>query len=367
MKVAIVYDRVNKWGGAERILLTLHRMFPDAPLYTSVYNSKQALWAKVFNVKTSFLQKFPFASSSHEWLAFLMPLAFESFTFDEFDLVISVTSEAAKGIITKTKTKHICICLTPTRYLWSGYEHYFRNSVMRFLTKPMIWYLRIWDKIAAQRPDVMVAISKEVQRRIEKYYERESVLIYPGVELASTGYKPAPAIENQEAWNYFLVVSRLSRFTSYKRIDLAIRAVNKISVNLKIIGTGKDLAYFKSLAGATIDFLGDINDRELVEYYRKAKALIFPGVEDFGLVMVEAQLFGTPVIAFRGGGALEIVREGTTGEFFDKQDVRSLAKALENFNHLKYNRKDCVENARRFSKSEFEKRLRNVIKQISKF
>src|SRR3989338_8390229 len=190
MKVALVYDRVNKWGGAERVLLALHELFPDAPLYTSVYDRKKASWADVFDpsagsgqgIKTSFLQKIPF-STRHELFAALMPLAFESFSFDEYDLVISVTSEAAKGIITKPKTMHICYCLTPTRYLWSGYNDYFKNPYFRFISKPLVSYLRFWDKIAAQRPDAYIAISKEVQGRIKKYYGRESTVIYPSVTL----------------------------------------------------------------------------------------------------------------------------------------------------------------------------------------
>ena len=181
MKVALVYDRLNKWGGAERVLLALHKLFPQAPLYTSVYDSQKASWAKVFDVRTSFLQNFPFAMY-HELYAPLMPLVFESFNFDEFDLVISVTSEAAKGIITKPKTKHICYNLTPTRYLWSGYSEYFKNPIFRFLSLPVIVYLKFWDKIAAQRPDKYIAISKEVQSRISKYYGRESVVVYPPVE-----------------------------------------------------------------------------------------------------------------------------------------------------------------------------------------
>ena len=158
MKIALVYDRVNKWGGAERVLLALHELFPDAPIYTSVYNPITASWAKTFDVRSSFLQKFPLASIAHELYAVLMPIAFESFSFDQYDLVISVTSEAAKGIITKPKTKHICYCLTPTRYLWSAYDDYFRNPLLRFLSKPVVSYLRTWDKIASQRPDVNVAI-----------------------------------------------------------------------------------------------------------------------------------------------------------------------------------------------------------------
>src|SRR5258708_777508 len=208
MKVALVYDRINKWGGAERILLALHEIFPEAPLYTSVYNSELAPWASIFTIKTSFLQKFPKASSHHEMLATLMPVAFESFSFDEYDLVISITSEAAKGIITKTTTKHICICLTPTRYLWSGYNTYFSKSVFKNISKPIVHYLKKWDRVAAQRPDAYIAISQEVQKRIKKYYGRDSVIIYPPLTIESKG-KKNPENQKQITDNYFLVVSRL--------------------------------------------------------------------------------------------------------------------------------------------------------------
>src|SRR3972149_8462687 len=203
MKVALAYDRLNKWGGAESVLLALHKLFPDAPLYTSVYNPKTASWAEEFDpsapfdkaqgkgsgqgIRTSFLQKFPFASSAHELYASLMPIAFESFSFDQYDLVISVTSEAAKGIITKPKTLHICYCLTPTRYLWSAHDFYFKKPPSKFkfipffwyLSRPFVKYLRYWDKIAAQRPDEYIAISSEVKNRIEKFYNRESTVIFP--------------------------------------------------------------------------------------------------------------------------------------------------------------------------------------------
>ncbi len=179
MKVALVYDRVNKWGGAERVLLALKSLFPDAPLYTSVYNSDNAKWAEVFSVKSSFLQKFPGARKLHEYYAPLMPMAFESFDFSEFDAVISVTSEAAKGIITKPETFHLCVCLTPTRYLWSGYDEYFKNPVLKFVSWPVVRYLKMWDKIAAQRPDQIVSISETVRDRVEKYYNRSSEVIYP--------------------------------------------------------------------------------------------------------------------------------------------------------------------------------------------
>lgn len=348
MKVALVYDRVNKWGGAERVLLALHKIFPNAPLYTSVYNKEKAPWANVFDIKISFLQKFPFAKSSHELYATLMPIAFESFSFENYDLVISVTSEAAKGIITKPGVLHICYLLTPTRYLWSGYEDYFKNPFLRFFSKPAVSYLRQWDIIAAERPDKYIAISTEVKERIKKYYGKDSTLIFP----------PLMHLENRvnekNPEDFFLLVSRL---VNYKRVDLAIKSFNKLSLPLKIVGTGAQMSYLKSIANENIEFLGDLTDSKLSFYYKNCKALIFPGLEDFGLVMIEAQSFGKPVIAFRGGGAQDIVIEGKTGEFFDKQNEDSLIDALQKFQGKSYNTKLCKENALRFSFENFKNQL----------
>jgi glycosyltransferase involved in cell wall biosynthesis len=367
MKVALVYDRVNKWGGAERVLLALHKIFPDAPLFTSVYNQKTAPWATVFNIKTSFLQNFPKAQTSHELYASLMPLAFESFNFDDYNLVISVTSEAAKGIITKPKTRHICYCLTPTRYLWSGYNDYFKGSIFRLLSKPAVAYLRNWDKVAAQRPDEYIAISTEVQSRIKRYYNRESEIIYPPSEMAnsirSTGSGQEWQMANgKENGDYFLVVSRLTNF--YKRVDLAIKACNELQLPLEIVGSGSDKKKLQKMAGPTVEFLGNLTDKELAIYYQNCRALIFPGHEDFGLTMVEAQSFGKPVIAYRGGGALDIIKEGVTGTFFDQQTVGSLKQVLKSFNKNSYNTKLCRENAERFTFAQFESELKSFLNKI---
>lgn len=375
MKVAIVYDRVNKWGGAERVLLSLHNIFPDAVLYTSVYDEDKAKWAKKFKIKTSFLQSVPFARRNHEFFAPLMSLVFESFDFGEFDLVISVTSEAAKGIITKPNTKHLCICLTPTRYLWSGYEHYFSNPLLKFFSKPIVSYLRKWDIMAAQRPDLMIAISETVQSRIKEYYNRDSRVIYPPSRLLddsslfierkkSTKNVPNYKLRttnHQPESNYYLVVSRLSKLTAYKRVDLAIKAANKLKVPLKVVGSGRDFEYYKRMAGDTVELVGEVSDQELSEYYKNCKALIFPGEEDFGLVMVEAQSYGKPVIAYRAGGATEIVVEGRTGELFNDQTVESVIDVLKSFDISSYNKTECISNAKRFSVDVFEKEIKKLV------
>ncbi len=366
MKVAILYDRVSKWGGAERILLALHKLFPEASLYTSVYHAQKAPWAKEFTVKTSFLQHAPAARVWHEAYALFMPIAFENFSFDEYDLVISVTSEAAKGIITKPKTLHICYCLTPTRYLWSGYNEYFRSQLIQKMTRPLVSYLQTWDRVAAQRPDAYIAISSEVKKRIKTYYGRESTVVYPPVALASSDRRLVNSSEKitkrytLNANDYFLVVSRL---VPYKRIDIAINACNVLQLPLKIVGMGSQDGMLRRIAGPTIEFVGSLTDYELVEYYKACRALIFPGNEDFGLVMVEAQKFGKPVIAFKNGGALEIIADAKTGAFFYPQTTEALIKALNVFEEEAFSIEACIKNAERFSFLEFKKSFMHALEK----
>lgn len=357
-KVALVYDRVNKWGGAERVLLALHELFPDAPLYTSVYSPAHAPWAKVFpQVIPSFLQKFPFASTKHELYPWAMPIAFESFDFSQYDLVISVTSEAAKGIITKPETKHLCYLLTPTRYLWSGYEEYFNSPIKEIVASPMVSYLKTWDKIAANRPDEIVCISDEVSGRCKKYYGKDSKVIYPPVDVErfnqkSTNWRVKARIEKAGlSWGkYFLVVARL---VPYKKVELAIEVFNQLKWQLVVVGTGSELGNLKSKAGNSVFFAGKVPEADLPIYYQGCQALVFPQEEDFGIVAVEAQAAGKPVIAYRAGGALETVVEGKTGMFFDQQTPESLRNALEKFNPEDYEPSDCMENAEKFSKEKF--------------
>ena len=358
MKIALVYDRVNKWGGAERVLLTLHEMFPDAPLYTSVYDEANASWAKVFpKIYTSFLQRIPFAKSNHELFGWLMPLAFETFNFDMYDLVISITSEAAKGIITKPKTKHICYLLTPTRYLWSHYDLYFKNKLLRFISKPFINHLRNWDKVAAQRPDEIIAISNEVKDRIKKYYGRDSEIIFPPVKSHCKKYL-------SENHAYYLIVSRL---VPYKRVDLAVKAFNKLKLPLIIVGSGSEYLRLRLMAKNNIKFAGQVSEEELIKYYKGAKALIMPQEEEFGIASVEAQSFGVPVIAFKKGGALDTVVEGRTGIHFLKQEVDSIVSTVAQFNQRPvFDRPSLVENARRFSKDNFKMKFLDFLNKYNK-
>lgn len=370
MKVALVYDRVNKWGGAERVLLILHEMFPEAPLFTSIYNSQTAPWAKVFpKIYTSFLQKVPYTNSRHEILAPLMPLAFESFNFDEYGLVVSVTSEAAKGIITKPQTKHVCYMLTPTRYLWSGYDDYFKGLPLKAMAKPVVSYLRNWDKVAVNRPDKIVAISAEVQKRIIKYYGKKSKIVYPPADVEkfqiandSPSHEALRAggkvqtnsklqVKKFKQKEYYLIVSRLVK---YKKVNIAVKAFNELGKKLVVVGIGKEENKLKKIANGNISFIGELTDERLADYYKNAKALIFPQIEDFGLVAVEAQSLGIPVIAYKAGGALDTVVEGKTGVFFDKQSVPSLVNAVKRFEGKKFMKSNIIKNAQKFSKERFK-------------
>ncbi|MBL7036648.1 glycosyltransferase [Candidatus Microgenomates bacterium] len=355
-KVAIVYDRVNKWGGAERVLLSLHQMFPRAPLYTSVYDPKKASWASVFpKIYTSFLQKIPFAKSWHEGLGWLMPLAFESFDFNEFDLVISVTSEAAKGIITGPKTTHVCYMLTPTRYLWSHYDEYFKNKLLRFVSKPVVNYLKNWDKIAVFRPDHIISISTAVQKRVKKYYGLDSEIIFPPVHVSQN--KPSGKSYEKDG-EYFLCVSRL---VPYKKVDLVVDVFNKLNLPLVIVGVGSQEKSLKRAANNNIVFKGKISDEKLKSIYKRAKALIVAQEEDFGIVFVEAQALGVPVIAYGKGGVLDIVVDKQLGVLFNSQNEQSLIHAIAKFGKIRFNHSYLKTNAKRFEEAKFERQLQGSL------
>lgn len=360
MRVALVYDRVNKFGGAERVLLDLHKIWPDAPIFTAVYNPETASWANSFRIHPSFLQSIPFAKNHHEWFAFLTPLAFESFDFSDYDLVVSVSSADAKGIITGPKTLHISYCLTPTRYLWSGFSLYrdtFFNPLVRTGFSVLSPFLRMWDRVASTRPDTMVAISKTVARRIKKYYRIDAPIIYPPVDTDCfvLGKKPTGS--------YFLVVSRL---VPYKRVDLIIEACNTRRLPLIVVGTGSEKKRLQRLAKNTVSFAGNLTDAELVGYYQGCIALVHAGIEDFGITSLEAQACGRPVIAFGAGGFKETIIAGKTGEFFMTQSVSSLKACLESFHAQTYKPLVCRSNALRFSSSVFRKSFSSYVHRYVK-
>ncbi len=361
LKVAIVYDWVDKWGGVERVLLTLAEMFPQADWYTSYYDPQTAPWAKNLSLKTSFLQNFPKLIRTNRILSLpFYPYVFESFNFSDYNVVITITSSFAKSVITKPETLHLCYMLTPTRYFWIDTDTYFDNPIKRLAkTKLVKW--RRWDFVAAQRPDHIISISKTVQQRVKQYYQRDSLVIYPPFDLDywQSIKKQVTNIPYQTDSKYFLVVSRLE---PYKRVDLAIEVFNKLGDPLIIVGKGTQFSKLKPMAKTNVKFLSDLNDQELGQLYQRARALIMPQEEEFGYVSLEAQFFGCPVIAYKKGGATETVLEGKTGIFFNQQNSNQLLAAVERLAKIEYNLKKQalslgLENAKQFSREQFDKQF----------
>jgi len=357
MRVALVYDRVNKFGGAERLVKSIHKIYPDAPLFTLVHNKDTAEWAKSIKVIPTFLNKIQWLRTKHEWLAPIAPLAFESLDFAGFDVVISITSGDAKAIITSPKQLHICYCLTPTRYFWSGAEEYKKDFKLRVLPEFIHNYFRAVDLLISTRPDEYIAISSEVKNRIKKYYSRDSTIIYPPID---DKFYTDDFIDNS-ARDYYLLVSRL---VPYKRTELAIKVFNKLSKKLIIVGEGSEFDKLRNLAKQNISFTGKIPDDELISYYRRAKAVIFPQFEDFGLVPLEAQASGTPVIAYGKGGSLETVVPKQTGIFFKTQNFTGLNKAILRFEQSNFSPTKCSENSKRFSEKIFLQRFSEVVSNL---
>lgn len=332
-------------------------MFPGAPVFTSLYNPAR-LPAEMhgWDVRTSFLQRIPFAKERYQTFMPLMPLAFESFDFREFDLVITTNHACAKGIITRPGTLNLCYCYTPCRYIWDLYQDYTEDHPLRPLIAPVAHWLRMWDRLAADRVDHFVAISQEVAGRIWKHYRRESEVIYPPVSVdrfVPTGKPPE---------DFYLVVSRL---VAYKRVDLAIDACNRLGRRLVIVGDGPERARLESKAGSKVTFLGRRSDEEIADLYARCRALLFPGHEDFGITPVEAQSAGRPVIAYAKGGALETVIDGTTGVFFEQQTTEAVAEAALRLDRLNVDPGICRQNANRFSVEEFVRRMTATIVSLT--
>ncbi len=331
MKVAIVHDDLVQWGGAERVLEGICKIFPEAPIYTSVFDRGNLELNKRFGSKkvaTSFLQDIPGWKFLYKALLPLYPIAFEQFNFDEYDLVISHTTRFAKSIITKPGTRHVCYCHTPPRFLWhlSGEGNYGLGEML--MTK-----LRVYDQVSAKRVDCFIAGSENAKRRIKKVYGVDAKVVYPFIDLAR--------FKNVESFDggYFLVIGRPNK---YKRVDLAQTACQELGVELKVIS-------------------GDFSDEMVVQILAGCKALIVPGEEDFGLVSLEAQALGKPVIAAKLGGSLETVVEGKTGLFFTPGSEDNLMRMLQSLQSAKIKPANCRENAARFNFDNFMSNFKQAV------
>jgi glycosyltransferase involved in cell wall biosynthesis len=357
MKVALVHDYLNQMGGAERVVMAFHEMFPDAPIYTSIYDPERVdPGFRRMDIRTSFMQKLPLVTKYHQPYLPFYPYAMESLDLRGYDLVLSSSSAFGKGVITRPETMHICYCHTPMRWCWNYDEYVEREQLGKIARRVLPFYitkLRIWDQTSAMRVDHFIANSPVVAGRIRKYYQRDAVVIPPPVEVSRFPFGPAT-----EPQDYFLIVSRL---IPYKRIDLAIEACNCLQLPLKIIGGGRDLQRLKRLAGPTIQFMGWLSDEEVLYYYAHCRALLFPGEEDFGITPLEAQACGRPVIAYGSGGARTSVIDGVTGTFFHEQTVDSLATVLASFNEHSYDLQTIRNHALEFDMPRFRRRILQFI------
>lgn len=361
MRIALVHDHLVQDGGAEKVLLALQEVFPGAPTYTLLYDRNRV--SREFaskDIRTSFLQRLPFALRKYQWFLPFMPAATESHDLSSFDVVVSSSSAFAKGIITRPGAVHVCYCHTPTRYLWSDTHSYVQELKAPKLLKlglPLLLNkLRIWDRLSADRVDRFVANSATVAERIGAYYDRPSDIIHPPVETEKFTVADAPG-------TYFLAGGRL---VSYKRFDLIIQAFNRLGLPLKIFGDGPLAKEYRKMARPNIEFVGKVDDAAKAELYRGAIAFIHPQEEDFGITALEAMASGRPVIAYRKGGALETVVEGVTGEFFDDQEWEELAAAVIRFDGSKYDPKAIRAHAETFDVKAFQRRIAAYVSEAWK-
>lgn len=366
--IAIVYDWIDKWGGVERVLLTLHTLFPSAKLYTSYYDKNKAKWARNITIVPSFVNRLPIIRSSRILSFILYPFAFESFDFSAYDIVITVSSSFAKSIITKPGTRHLCYLLTPTRYVWVSPEKYVSFGVRRIFA-PFWNYIKAWDHIASNRPDKIITLSRFVSKRILKVYEKKAEVVYPPFEL-SYWRNIKKEVQNKQITyrfklpqTFFLVVSRLE---PYKRVDLLVNTFNSVKKELVIVGKGSQYNRLKAIAGKTIHFLQDISDRELAFLYKQAQAVIMPQEEDFGYVAVEAQFMGCPILSYSKSGVSEIIIDKKTGLLFTQQSIESIIEVLERFDQISYNLKRTTVQygegiSKKFESSLFKKNLLHIL------
>jgi glycosyltransferase involved in cell wall biosynthesis len=358
MKLAIVHDYLNQMGGAERVLMVLHDVFPEAPIFTSIYAPGLVDGAfRRMDVRTSFMQRLPFVHRHHQPFLPLFPLAFESLDLRDYDVVLSMSSGWAKNVLTRPETCHLCYCLTPMRFGWSFQEYVSRERVaawQRGLLAPVMAGIRLWDVAGSNRVDHFAAISTGVARRIWKYYRRDAEVIHPPVDTAAY----APLDDRGGEGDHFLIVSRL---IPYKRVDLAIEACNLLGAPLKVIGDGRDRSRLERLAGPTVEMLGWVDDETKRRHLSSCKAFIFPAEEDFGISPVEAMAAGRPVVAFAAGGALDTIVDGTTGVLFRQPAVHALVEALETASRRTWDRAAIRAHAARFDVQTFCTQLREFI------
>lgn len=359
MKIAIIHDFLTQIGGAEKVLKTIIEAFPESKVFFLVKDKRFNNFLKN-EQKTSFLRVFPF--KNYRFLLPFLPVAAESLNLSDFDLVISSSSAFSKNVITRAKTVHICYCHTPTRYLWDYYHRFLAENRIGIFKKiflvPLLNYLRILDRLSADRVDFFIANSEFTKKRIKKFYGRDSKVIYPPAEVDK--------FKIGQRGNYFLIVSRLS---AYKKIDVAIEAFNKLELPLIIIGKGRESRRLKKIAGPNIKFLGFLSDEKTRYYFENCRAFVFPGEDDFGITIVEAIAAGKPVIAYRAGGAEEIIKEGISGEFFNEPMEEFLAEAVGRFirNENKYNPEIIRKEAEKFSKERFISEFKNFVKEKAGF
>ncbi|WP_367280790.1 glycosyltransferase [uncultured Chloroflexus sp.] len=321
MRVALIHDYLNQYGGAERVLEALHELFPTAPIYTSIFDpATMPATYRAWDIRTSFMQRLPAWRTQFRRYVALYPTAFERFDLTDYDLVISSSSAFAKGIIPRPGALHICYCHTPMRFAWRTDDYVAReqiNGMQAKLLPFLLNYLRIWDTVSANRVDLFVANSREVAGRISRYYRRPAVVIPPPVDL--------PPYEPQPPEDFYLAGGRL---IPYKRLELAIEAFNHLRLPLKIFGDGRDRARLERMAGPNIEFLGWVDETTRLDLFARCRAFIFPGEEDFGITPLEVLAVGRPVIAYAAGGALETLIEGVTGRFFYQPTAAALAAAV---------------------------------------
>jgi len=358
MKIAIVHDYLNQFGGAERVVCELAKIYGDAPIYTSIYHPDMT-WPELQHseVRHSWLQNLPFSRKMFKILLPLYPLVFAGMKLSGYDVVISSSSSFAKGIAVDKGTIHICYCHSPTRFLWFFEEYMHRasyGSLIKGLLPPIVEILKNWDLIICHRPDYYIANSSTVQKRIRRIYHRESQIIHPPVDV----HRFNVSYSDQ---GYYLIVSRL---LAYKSIDLAVQAFNELGLPLVIVGDGPHRKSLEMMARNNIQFTGYLPDGEVSCYFERCRAFILPGEEDFGITLLEANACGKPVIAYRAGGALDTIFEGINGIFFDEKTAESLAAAIQTSIRTSWDPALIHAQAEKFSADAFRQKVFNFVGQV---